>query len=499
MRRAGRVPLGSRAARGVQLLPQHAGARGRGAAPHRPGGRALRRPQSLQLGASGRHQGAAFTLVGRLQWRSAEGTWNEWHALFDTGPNAQRSGWLSEDNGQYVFGFDAPAPPDLPQAAGLHAGAELRAGGQAWSVATVSTARVASAEGELPGLPDLAQDHQIVELRNPQGEVASWALAGGAQAARSWSIGHAVRLDELALQGLKDESTRQFQGRALSCPSCGASLAPTLESTQTLVCGQCKAVIDISQENARAAPSFLAPPRGAGGAQPGPGGAQRPGGELNHYAQAQGGATGAQPLIPLGSTGRLALGSPQPLPWQVVGYMERCELPEDPHDDTVFWREYLLYHRTEGFAFLVDSEDGWSWVRPISGAPKSLGGERVGVGRHHLPAEGQLCGQDHLGAGRVLLARAPRPAQATTPTTRAPAHRRRASSTANRPATRSPGRPAPRWRPARCAWPSVCRSRPRRSSSGTRGHFRLPLHAVDLLRAAVRGGPGVHHLALQPR
>ena len=36
----------------------------------------------LQLGASGKHQGAPFTLVGRLQYRYAEGTWNEWHALF---------------------------------------------------------------------------------------------------------------------------------------------------------------------------------------------------------------------------------------------------------------------------------------------------------------------------------------------------------------------------------------------------------------------------------
>ncbi|MEQ1808186.1 MAG: DUF4178 domain-containing protein, partial [Burkholderiaceae bacterium] len=49
----------------------------------------------LQLGASGRYHGAGFTLVGRLQYRSSEGTWNEWHALFDSG-DAGKSGWLSE-------------------------------------------------------------------------------------------------------------------------------------------------------------------------------------------------------------------------------------------------------------------------------------------------------------------------------------------------------------------------------------------------------------------
>jgi Domain of unknown function (DUF4178) len=39
----------------------------------------------LQLGAAGTLQGLAFTIVGRLQYGYAAGTWNEWHALFDNG------------------------------------------------------------------------------------------------------------------------------------------------------------------------------------------------------------------------------------------------------------------------------------------------------------------------------------------------------------------------------------------------------------------------------
>jgi hypothetical protein len=42
-------------------------------------------------------------------------------------------------------------------------------------------------------------------------------------------------------------------------------------------------------------------------------------------------------------------------------------------DEQTFWREYLLYHRSVGFAFLVDAEDGWSWSAPIAGAPQSFG------------------------------------------------------------------------------------------------------------------------------
>src|SRR3982751_4721532 len=74
----------------------------------------------LQLGAGGTYQGAAFTLVGRLQYRYAEGTWNEWHALFDNG----KSGWLSEDNGRYVMAFDAPLAQAAPVPSALRPGAQ---------------------------------------------------------------------------------------------------------------------------------------------------------------------------------------------------------------------------------------------------------------------------------------------------------------------------------------------------------------------------------------
>ena len=80
--------------------------------------------------------------------------------------------------------------------------------------------------------------------------------------------------------------------------------------------------------------------------------------------------------IPLGNTGILALGS-APQPWQLVGCQERFDMPdahaEDSEEETTFWREYLLYNHTQGFAFLIDSTDGWSCAKPISGAPTARG------------------------------------------------------------------------------------------------------------------------------
>lgn len=313
----------------------------------------------LQMGATGTRQGLGFAVVGRLQYRYEGGTWNEWHVLFDMGETGEpgdgggspRSAWLSEDNGAYVLAFDAPPPADAPADGAaleaLRAGQRVVVDGRAWDVASVVSASLLAAQGELPSPPRLQGSFAVVDLRNAAGEVAT--LDASDPARLHWATGRAVALSELCMVGLKEgESEQTLASRAFDCPSCGAALAPKLASTKSLSCTQCLAVVDISQ--------------GLGA-------------ELAHYAQNNSGdhlPGGMTPQIPLGSTGTLSLGT-LPQPWQVVGYQERCDIPQDSDEDTSFWREYLLYNRLEGFAFLVDSTEGWSWVKPLTGAPTVRG------------------------------------------------------------------------------------------------------------------------------
>jgi DNA-directed RNA polymerase subunit RPC12/RpoP len=307
----------------------------------------------LQLGASGRYQGEAFTLVGRLQNQYAEGTWNEWHALFDNG----RSGWLSEDNGAYVFAFELPLQGTAPPPDELVPGERRLVHGAAWSVASVTRATLIAAQGELPRTPRLdGGEFVVADLRNERNEVGT--LDYGESGPPGWSIGRPVRLAELQMTGLRDEpSEKTLGGRGFACPSCGTALELKLSTTQSIACPQCKAVVDVSQ--------------GIGG-------------DLAHYGQNNSGHDGTEPQIPLGKTGRLALTPGGERDWQVVGYQERCDLPEDgDEDEQTFWREYLLYHRSEGFVFLVDTEDGWSWVRPLTGAPQVRGDTAQWQGRSY--------------------------------------------------------------------------------------------------------------------
>jgi Domain of unknown function (DUF4178) len=295
----------------------------------------------LQLGASGRYQGSAFTLVGRLQVGYADGTWNEWHALFDSG----KSGWLSEDNGAYVVAFDTPLTGEAPRADELSAGERRLVHGSAWSVASVTRARLIAAQGELVHAPRQdGAEFTVADLRNERGEVGTLDYSDPAGAV-GWTIGRAVRLAELNLAGLREAGEKTLGSRAFECPNCGTSLELKLATTESIACHQCKSVIDVSA--------------GIGA-------------DLAHFAQANSGHDGAEPQIPLGSVGRLELDGRE-TDWQVVGYQERCDIPIDDDDEQTFWREYLLFNRTEGFVFLVDSEDGWSWARPLTGVPQLRG------------------------------------------------------------------------------------------------------------------------------
>ena len=299
----------------------------------------------LQLQASGEwiRDGikTAFTLVGRLQYKYAEGTWTEWHAVLVDGTSA----YLSEDNGSYVFTTPLAAQLDVPEAAGFQLGKSMRLNGRAFSVAANQTVSLISAQGELPHLPKLGEPFVVVELRSEGGGLGIGSGAGvGAAAGEVLSIdygttpptlsmGAAVLLEDLQLTGLKDESAKDEKGRQFACPNCGASVQVTLDLSKSVTCAACNSLIDIS-----------------GGI----------GGELKHALQDE----PVRPLIKLGSIGQL-----QGVQWQVVGFQHRMGTdPSDP-DEQFGWSEYLLYNQKRGFTFLVDSTEGWSVVKPATGAP----------------------------------------------------------------------------------------------------------------------------------
>ncbi|MGR4868563.1 DUF4178 domain-containing protein [Variovorax sp. LARHSF232] len=286
----------------------------------------------LQLFASGRIQDQSFTLVGRLQYRYEGGHWTEWIAALGDG----RVGVLAEDNGAFVFALPHALQRAAPAAESLRVGLTTAIDGRRFTVSSHQQVSLVSAQGELPRLPALGQPFTVVELRNDQGEVLSLEYDQDPPGAY---LGRGVRLEELALTGLADESAKEEKGRRFDCPNCGASVTPLLADSKSITCRNCSSLIDLSQ--------------GIGG-------------ELRHATQDE----PVRPLIALGSSGQL-----QGVQWQVLGFQHR--MGQAPGEDEQFgWSEYLLYNQQRGFSFLVDAEDGWSLVRPVTGgASLAAGGQ----------------------------------------------------------------------------------------------------------------------------
>lgn len=284
----------------------------------------------LKIGARGRFQGVPFTLVGRLQLGNAQARWTEWQAVFDD----QRLGSFSEDNGSFVFSLPHPLPPGLPAFQDWTIGRTLALDGDTFSATALTEVSVLAAQGELGHLPESGKTFGVVELRADRGQVCSIDYSGEAPVV--W-LGQAVRLEALQLTGLAGDAVRQDQARHFNCPPCASRLEVRLETTKSMSCPSCNALIDLSA--------------GIGG-------------ELRHAIQDE----PVRPLIPLGSVGELRGAS-----WQVVGYQHRSGT-EAGEDEVFGWQEYLLYNRQQGFQFLVDAEDGWSLVQPATGAPQVASG-----------------------------------------------------------------------------------------------------------------------------
>jgi len=280
----------------------------------------------LQVMATGIVDGKTFTLVGRLQYRGETGTWTEWIALFDDGAQAV----LAEDNGSYVFSRPADFGREVPPPDALRVGASTAAFGKTWSIASNLDVALISAQGEMPKMPPLGTTFRMAELRSTDGEVLSIDYGSTPPIV---SRGRSVQLDRLQMKGLREDAAKEQKARQFSCPNCGAPVEVQLASSKTITCPSCKSIIDLTQ--------------GIGG-------------ELRHAAQDE----PVEPTIPLGATGQL-----QGVQWQVVGFQHRMGHEPGDEDEAFGWSEYLLYNRQRGFIFLVDSEEGWSIVKPTTGAP----------------------------------------------------------------------------------------------------------------------------------
>ncbi|MDP9349040.1 MAG: DUF4178 domain-containing protein, partial [Gemmatimonadota bacterium] len=278
----------------------------------------------IQLGTRGRYRDRPFTVVGRIAYTWERGGWSEWHVVFGD----DTSGWLSDALDEYAVSFLAAAHGPLPPADRVRVGDRLAHGGQTFQVTTLTRARYAGVEGELPFEYWDREEVLFADLKAERG----FATIDYSDSDPLLFTGEYVPLRELQLTELREpEEKRAAEVRALNCPNCGGAVEiRDPEHTVNVGCASCGSVLD----------------------------ARSPGLTVLQRANAK---QTVKPLIPLGSKGRW-----KGEEYRVLGFQQRT-IPVEGVDYS--WAEYLLHGPAEGYRYLTEYHGHWNDVIPLRTVP----------------------------------------------------------------------------------------------------------------------------------
>ena len=296
---------------------------------------------------------------------------------------AARSGWLSEDNGAYVFAFDAPLPGAAPPADELRVGA--RRAGRRPGVAASPRSRARQADRR-PGRAAARRRSSSGAFASPTCATRAARSARSTTASRRAGAGRSAArcaLAELALTGpapRRREKTLSGQG---------------VRSARTAARRSRSSWRPRSRSPATSATRWSTCRKGVGG-------------DLAHYAQANGTARAADPARQHRHAARSA--RPRRCRGRWSATSERCDVPAGRRRTS----------RPSGASTCCTTAarlrlPGRQRGRLELGRAAHRRARRCAATRRDLPGRDlpqavRLHRQGHLGARRVLLARAARPA-----------------------------------------------------------------------------------------
>lgn len=155
----------------------------------------------IQIGVEGVFGGKGFVVIGRIIYEYEQGTWNEWHLIFNDGT----SGWLSDAMLEYaVSALDEKLGPLMPPRDQVQRGRQFQWDGAIYEITNVTTAHYAGVQGELPFEYWDKQDVTFADLRTGD---ARFATIDYSEQPPLLFRGRVVEFDELKLKGL-----REFEG-----------------------------------------------------------------------------------------------------------------------------------------------------------------------------------------------------------------------------------------------------------------------------------------------
>ncbi|MFA5507890.1 MAG: DUF4178 domain-containing protein [Vulcanimicrobiota bacterium] len=290
----------------------------------------------LQVGTRGQDLDRLFTVTGRTQLRYGDGFWNEWFLAYDDGS----TGWLGEALGQYFISSQrtrGKVPSALSSPPSL--GAVIKLDRKHYTALDRKSVTVSSYEGELPALARTDRPYLTVDLRSPEGFGLSVDYQTGAP---EIFCGRWTDFSDLSFSNLKAEVDPEIpvassEVRSVSCTGCGAPFElVTGAVSRTYVCQYCGTSMDSSHP------------------------------ELVQLGKA---VDKAQELA---DSATLKLGMQVRLPEGVFRLIGFCESSTRVEGEKYFWKEYLLYHRSQGYRWLSQTESHFTLYRQLHEVPLTL-------------------------------------------------------------------------------------------------------------------------------
>jgi hypothetical protein len=158
----------------------------------------------IQLGTEGTFDGDAFVVVGRIVYQYERGGWNEWHLRTIRGTSA----WLSDAQGDLAISTPAKKSVALPAADALEVGQSYTIDDIIFRVASLTRARYAGIEGELPFTTWDRSESLFADLDTAgDGDRLRFATIDYSDDAPVAYVGTYVELEQLAARNL-----RRFEG-----------------------------------------------------------------------------------------------------------------------------------------------------------------------------------------------------------------------------------------------------------------------------------------------
>jgi len=279
----------------------------------------------LALGDTGRMQALRFQVLGRLQLHQGVASWNEWYVSWSDGS----FGWLAEAAGRVIVSRRSERQIEVPAYERLKVGQRVALAGVGdLVIEELGDARIVSAQGELPFMPQLENIYRFADGSLSGGLYATLEYADPDAPAEVF-VGRELSYEAAGLAEAAPERSwqaPQTSGRALRCPSCSGPVSLKLSDSLAVVCPHCHALSSHGD------------------------------GELALVRELE---KRHQPTLPLGARGQLSGHKVE-----VIGWTRRAVTVDrvDYH-----WDEYLL-HGSKGYSFLSENKGHWTLFTQLPAA-----------------------------------------------------------------------------------------------------------------------------------